>query len=92
MPDIYLNKATLTEMIKKLPITEDGLISKERVLKCIDFLPEEEITTKLRRNRNSEIYCQSCESIIRLSALDAALLAQCPFCELKIKECKFDNK
>ena len=92
MLDIYLNKDTLIELVKRMPVVDVNgaeLVSKERVLKNIQFLPEEEFTTKLRRNRNSQIFCQNCESILKEDAIHAKQLSNCPFCGLKIKECKF---
>ena len=90
----YVKKEELVAIIKALPIADINgveLFSKNRILKTIEFLPVSEITTKLRRNRFSQVYCQNCESIIPMSSTAAEQLTHCPYCELPIKECKFDN-
>ena len=63
----------------------------EEVLKALDALGSYTFTTKLRRNKYSQIYCQNCENIIPVNAIAAHELDSCPFCSLPIKECKFDN-
>jgi hypothetical protein len=90
----YVKKEELVAIIKALPIADINgveLFSKNRILKTIEFLPVSKITTKLRRNRFSQIYCQNCEGIIPMSSTAAEQLTHCPHCELPIKECKFDN-
>jgi hypothetical protein len=90
----YVKKEELVAIIKALPIADINgveLFSKNRILKTIEFLPVSKITTKLRRNRFSQIYCQNCEGIIPISSTAAEQLTHCPHCELPIKECKFDN-
>lgn len=90
----YVKKEELVAIIKALPVADIngvGLFSKNRILKAIEFLPASEITTKLRRNRFSQVYCQNCEGIIPMSSTVARQLTHCPHCELPIKECKFDN-
>lgn len=90
----YVKKEELVTIIKALPIADINgveLFSKNRILKIIEFLPVSEITTKLRRNRFSQIYCQNCEGVISMSSTAARQLTHCPYCELPIKECKFDN-
>lgn len=47
-------------------------------------------TTKLRKNRNSEIFCQNCEQVISINSFEALQMERCPCCGLKIIECKFD--
>jgi hypothetical protein len=90
----YVKKEELVAIIKALPVTNINgveLFTKNRILKIIEFLPMSEITTKLRRNRFSQVYCQNCEGIIPISSTAAEQLTHCPHCELPIKECKFDN-
>lgn len=93
MLDTYLNKNTLIELVKRMPVVDVNgaeLVSKERVLKNIQFLPEEEFTTKLRRNVNSQVFCQNCEAILKENSIQARQLTHCPNCNLKISEFKFD--
>ena len=92
--DEYIKKETLLSIIRQLPVAELEnviMLPKKRILKAIDIVPPTYITTKLRRNRFSQIYCQNCESIIPMSSTAAEQLTHCPYCELPIKECKFDN-
>ena len=51
------------------------------------YIPE----TKLRRNKNSEIFCQECEHIIPINAIEVKEMSYCPYCGSRIKEFKFDN-
>jgi hypothetical protein len=90
----YVKKEELVAIIKALPVANISgveLFTKNRILKTIEFLSVSEITTKLRRNRFSQVYCQNCEGIIPMSSTAAEQLTHCPHCELPIKECKFDN-
>ena len=90
----YIRKETLLSIIGKLPVAEFNgvtMFSKKRILRNIEGAPFTYITTKLRRNRFSQIYCQNCEGIIPMSSTAARQLTHCPHCELPIKECKFDN-
>lgn len=92
--DEYIKKETLLSIIGRLPVAEFNgvtMCSKKRILRTIEGVPSTYITTKLRRNRFSQIYCQNCEDIIPMSSTAARLLTHCPHCELPIKECKFDN-
>lgn len=90
----YINKDEAINIIKALPVAEFNgveMFSKKRVLKALEILPYTCITTKLRRNRYSQIYCQNCENIIPVNTITAQELDNCPFCCLPIKEYKFDN-
>jgi hypothetical protein len=90
----YIKKETLLSIVERLPVAEFNgvtMLSKKRILRTIEGVPSTYITTKLRRNRFSQIYCQNCEDIIPMSSTAARLLTHCPHCELPIKECKFDN-
>ena len=90
----YIKKETLLSIIGKLPVAEFNgvtMCSKKRILRTIEGVPSNYITTKLRRNRFSQIYCQNCEGIISMSSTAAEQLTHCPYCELPIKECKFDK-
>ena len=90
----YINKEQVMSMIESLPVAEFNgvkMFSKKRVLKALDFTKPFYLTTKMRRNRNSEIFCQCCENIINLPAYEVEKLDRCPHCDLLILECKFDN-
>ena len=90
----YIKKEEAQNIIAALPFTifnNVGMVSKKRVLKALDALGTYTFTTKLRRNRYSQIYCQNCENVIPVDAIAAQELDSCPFCFLPIKECKFDN-
>ena len=91
----YINKEEAINIIRALPIADYNgieMCSKKRVLKALDFLPETQITTKLRRDMFSQIYCQSCEKIIKMDARKIkSYLTHCPHCGLRISEFKFDN-
>lgn len=92
--DEYIKKETLLSIIGRLPVAEFNgvtMCSKKRILRTIEGIPFTYITTKLRRNRFSQVYCQNCEGIISMSSTAAEQLTHCPYCELPIKECKFDN-
>ena len=88
----YIGKETAINIIKKLPSAEINgveMCSKKRIIKILDFLPTKEITTKMRRDFYSQIYCQSCEHIIPMDAIKVKLIERCPYCGLKIDEFKF---
>lgn len=88
----YINKEEAINIISALPIADFNgieMCSKKRVLKALEFLPETQITTKLRRDMFSQIYCQSCEKIIPIDARKVKALTYCPHCGLKISEFKF---
>lgn len=88
----YINKEEAINIIRALPVADFNgieMCSKKRILKALDFLPETQITTKLRRDRFSQIYCQSCEKIIKMNARKVKALTYCPHCGLKISEFKF---
>lgn len=90
----YIKKSEAQNIISALPFAifnDVAMVSKKRVLKALDALGAYTFTTKLRRNRHSQIYCQNCENIIPVNAIAAYELDSCPFCSLPIKECKFDN-
>lgn len=90
----YIKKEEAQNIIAALPFAifnNVGMVSKKRVLKALDALGTYTFTTKLRRNRYSQIYCQNCENVIPVDAIAARELDSCPFCFLPIKECKFDN-
>ena len=56
----YINKEEAINIISALPIADVNgveMCSKKRVLKALEFLPETQITTKLRRDMFSQIYC-----------------------------------
>ena len=76
----YINKEEAINIISALPIADFNgveMCSKKRILKALEFLPETQITTKLRRNMFSQIYCQSCEKIISIDAIKAKALTYC---------------
>jgi redox-regulated HSP33 family molecular chaperone len=88
----YINKEEAINIIRALPIADFNgieMCSKKRILKAFEFLPETQITTKLRRDMFSQIYCQSCEKIIPIDARKVKALTYCPHCGLKISEFKF---
>ena len=90
--DEYIKKAELISMIQALPVAEFNdvaVCSKHRVLEAIDFLPVTKITTKMRRNYYSQIYCQSCNQVINLPCWEVEHLGNCPHCGLEIDECVF---
>ena len=90
----YIKKSEAQNIISALPFAifnDVAMVSKKRVLKALDALGSYTFTTKLRRNKYSQIYCQNCENIIPVNAIAAHELDSCPFCSLPIKECKFDN-
>ena len=90
--DEYIKKAELISMIQALPVAELNsapVCSKHRVLEAIDFLPIVKITTKMRRNYLSQVYCQSCNKIISLPCWEVEHLGNCPHCGLEIEECIF---
>lgn len=90
--DEYIKKAELISIIQALPVAElNGaqVCSKHRVLEAIDFLPVTKITTKMRRNHLSQVYCQSCNKIISLPCWEVEHLGNCPHCGLEIEECIF---
>lgn len=88
----YISKEEAINIISTLPIADFNgveMCSKKRVLKALEFLPETQITTKLRRDMFSQIYCHSCEKIIPIDAIKVKALTYCPHCGLKISEFKF---
>lgn len=90
----YIKKSEAQNIISALPVAifnDVAMVSKKRVLKALDALGAYTFTTKLRRNKYSQIYCQNCENIIPVNVIAAHELDSCPFCSLPIKECKFDN-
>lgn len=90
--DEYINKEQLVSMIKALPIAEFNgveMCSKKRILSVIETLSPTHITTKMRRNHYSQVYCQSCNQIISLPCWEVEHLGNCPHCGLEIEECIF---
>ena len=88
----YINRDEAINIIKALPVAEFNgveMFSKKRVLKALEILPDTCITTKLRRDMFSQIYCQSCEKIIPIDAIKVKALTYCPHCGLKISDFKF---
>lgn len=88
----YVKKEELVAIINALPITDFNgveLFSKNRVLKAIEFLPVSKITTKMRRNYYSQVYCQSCNQVIDLPCWEVEHLGNCPHCGLEIEDCIF---
>jgi hypothetical protein len=89
----YINKEEAINIISALPIADFNGIEmypKKRVLKALESLPETQITTKLRRDMFSQIYCQNCENIIKMDARKIkSYLTHCPHCDLRIIEFKF---
>jgi predicted RNA-binding Zn-ribbon protein involved in translation (DUF1610 family) len=85
----YIKKEELVAIINALPVTDVNgvkLFPKNRVLKVIEFLPTSKITTKMRRNYYSQIYCQSCNQVINLPCWEVEHLGNCPHCGLEIEE------
>lgn len=88
----YVKKEELVAIINALPIADFNgveLFSKNRVLKAIEFLPVSKITTKMRRNYYSQVYCQSCNQVIDLPCWEVEHLGNCPHCGLEIEDCIF---
>ena len=89
----YINKDEAINIIKALPVAEFHgveMFSKKRVLKALEILPNTCITTKLRRDIYSQIYCQNCDNIIKMDARKVkSSLTHCPHCGLRIVEFKF---
>jgi predicted RNA-binding Zn-ribbon protein involved in translation (DUF1610 family) len=88
----YIKKEELISIIQALPVAEFNgvdMCSKKRVLKAIEVLPISKIFTKVRRNRFSQVYCQSCNQIINLPCWEVEHLGNCPHCGLEIEECIF---
>lgn len=88
----YVQKEELIAIIKALPVAEFNGIEmcpKNRILKAIEFLPTSKITTKMRRNYYSQVYCQSCNQVIPLPCWEVEHLGNCPHCGLEIEECIF---
>lgn len=90
--DEYIKKETLLSIIEHLPVAEFNgvtMYSKKRILKAIDIIPSTRITTKMRRNYCSQVYCQSCNQVIPLPCWEVEHLENCPHCGLEIEECIF---
>ncbi len=88
----YVKKEELVAIINALPVADFNgveLFSKSRVLKAIEFLPVSKITTKMRRNYYSQVYCQSCNQVIDLPCWEVEHLGNCPHCGLEIETCIF---
>lgn len=88
----YVKKEELISIIKALPVAEFNdveMCSKKRVLSAIEFLPTSKITTKMRRNCFSQVYCQSCNKTISLPCWEVEHLGNCPHCGLEIDEFVF---
>ena len=88
----YVKKEELVAIINALPVADFNgveLFSKGRVLKAIEFLPVSKITTKMRRNYYSQVYCQNCNQVIDLPCWEVEHLGNCPHCGLEIDECVF---
>ena len=82
-----------SERIKRmLEVVERHLYKLDERIETVEsFLKKRNDITKLRKNRNSEIFCQTCETIIKLHIDEASKLCYCPHCGARIVECKFDN-
>lgn len=88
----YVKKEELIAIIKALPVADFNgveMCPKNRILKAIEFLPASKITTKMRRNYYSQVYCQSCNQVIPLPCWEVEHLGNCPHCGLEIEECIF---
>lgn len=89
---MLINREQAIAMVEALPVAEINgavLVPKKRIINILEFLPTQKITTNLRRNRNSEVFCQNCEGFIHMSTEEAAKLTYCPHCGLEIVACKF---
>ena len=85
----YISKHELLAMIEALPVADMNgvdVCSKHRILQTIMTLPVFKMTTKMRRNYFSQVYCQSCNKVIALPCWEVEHLGHCPHCGLEIDE------
>lgn len=88
----YIKKEELLTILNALPISEFNGIEmypKNQVLEAVTSLSASKITTKMRRNYCSQVYCQHCNQVVALPCWEVEHLGHCPHCGLEIDECVF---